>query len=77
MHFLHRPATFEENLLPVYFATLFHEPKTCYVAHTFDARLLATDADLFDAVSCLLEDMGVGSQIITRAMVHGEMAWLQ
>jgi SAM-dependent methyltransferase len=47
---------------------LFHEPKAGYVAHTVDSRLLATDSDLFDAVGCLLEDMGVGCQSITNAM---------
>ncbi|PMD17107.1 hypothetical protein NA56DRAFT_579275, partial [Hyaloscypha hepaticicola] len=46
----------------------FHEPKKGYIAHTIDSRRLATEADLFDAVGCLLEDMGVGSQTITKAM---------
>jgi hypothetical protein len=46
----------------------FHEPKKGYIAHTIDSRRLAIEADLFDAVGCLLEDMGVGSQTITKAM---------
>jgi ubiquinone/menaquinone biosynthesis C-methylase UbiE len=47
---------------------LFHEPKVGYVAHTVDSRLLATDSDFFDAVGCLLEDMGVASQSIVKSM---------
>ena len=47
---------------------LFHEPKVGFVAHTIDSRLLATDSDFFDAVGCLLEDMGAGSQNIANAM---------
>jgi len=47
---------------------LFYEPKVGYVSHTVDSRLLATDSDLFDAVGCYLEDMGVGCQNIAKAM---------
>lgn len=47
---------------------LFHEPQVGFVAHTIDSRLLATDSDFFDAVGCLLEDMGTASQNIADAM---------
>jgi hypothetical protein len=50
---------------------LFHGPKNGYVARTVDFRLLATDADFFGSVGCLLEDIGISSQTITEAMENG------
>lgn len=47
---------------------LFYEPKVGFVAHTADSRLLATDSDVSDAVSCLFEDMGNGAYNIANAI---------
>jgi hypothetical protein len=70
---LAKACTINENLLTrllrhAMVFHLFHEPERGFVAHTIDSRLLATDPDLFDAVGCLLEDMGTAAQNIANAM---------
>jgi len=39
-----------------------------YVVNTVDSWLIAANVELFDAVGCLLEDVGVGFQTITKGM---------